>query len=70
MVTYALEMNANVVMKQYQPFIPVTLTIAVFPRMNPVKKTKAMVAVEEDKKSILKIFVKTKDNALYQILDS
>ena len=61
-----LDMNANVVMKQYQH---VFLIIAAFQRMNTVKKTKALATVKLDKKSHLKIFVKTKANALYHSLD-
>ena len=68
MVTNVLELLANVVMKRYL-LGNMILTIVVSPRMNPVMKIKALATVKVDKKSYLKIFVKTKANALYHGMD-
>ena len=46
-----------------------TLTIVASLKMNHVLNTKALAIVKQDKKSHLKIFVKTKANALYQSMD-
>ena len=66
--TNVLKWLANVVMKRYLRWT-MNLTIVAFPKMTPVKNTKALATVKLDKKSLSKIFVKTKANALFHARD-